>query len=165
MPVGRSGWADVSQSAAAMTKEALPVADLDPDFEFRDILRVRADRDKRLRVIQCMSAAVKHVESLVGALDPRQHMLHTDAVQLSDAFERRVSAAISNYEREFKDRFALKDAIAPPKNLLVTVKMLTDLGSIVTESGHLVLNKNSIVSGNRADLIHLVRAGNAELLH
>lgn len=142
-----SNWAELTNNES-LQKTAVT--------DFSSITQARKDRHKRLKVLTCMNDAVKCVELLL-------YCNPVDNVSLSDTFVSRMKSAISNFEKTMSERFVLSD-VTPPKHINITIRMKEDLGTIVTESGQIVLNKHSIVSGSRAELIHLIRAGHAEYL-
>jgi len=139
-----SNWAEISSGSLH-------------EIDFAQIEQLRKERAKRAKVIQCMNSAVKYVESILTTNVP------TETFGLSDIFASRMKSAIATYEKSLQDKYTLNDT-APPRSLQITIKMREDLGTIVTENGQIILNKNCIINGNRSELIHLVRGGHAELL-
>lgn len=144
---------------AALTAATSNVSSQGSEIEAAQINRLLRERELRGKIIECMSNAIKCVETLTSSssANPDNH-------GMSDLFVTRMKSALSVYERSLPDKFALND-ISPPTSIQITIRMREDLGTIVTETGQLVLNKNSIICGNRNELIHLVRSGHADLLH
>lgn len=145
-----SNWAELTAATS-------PTAQL--EIEAAQIDRLYKERELRGKIIESMGNAIKCVESLMTSASAT-----TDNHGMSDLFVTRMKAALSVYERTVPDKFTLNDT-TPPNSIQVTIRMREDLGTIVTETGQLVLNKNSIICGNRSELIHLVRSGHADLLN
>lgn len=141
-------WAELSANSANLNRD-----------DFKDITALRKDREKRLKIINCIQQSLKATEHLICG-----QTLTNSNFGLSDTFINRMKGAIAEFERNFQDRLVLSDTL-PPKGLLITIRMKEDLGTILTEHGQLILNKNCIISGNRSELIHLVKGGHAELLY
>lgn len=145
-----SNWAELT---APKTVEA------QTEVECAQIDRLLKEREMRAKTIECMGNAIKCVEAMITS-----STASVDNFNMSDVFVTRIKAALSTFERTIPDKFTLNDT-SPPNSIQVTIRMREDLGTIVTETGQLVLNKNSIICGNRNELIHLVRSGHADLLH
>ncbi len=59
-------------------------------------------------------------------------------------------------------RLLCQQDLQPPKELLITVRCLVDLGELVTETGTLLLAKGSQHYVRRSDVEALIRQGHLE---
>lgn len=160
-----SSWSDdLSKSKPIITTTTTIAATQQQQHDVAEIIeeieRLGNERHRRLKIIQCMNGALRSVEHLMSSKSSKMMEKHG---MMSDSFHGRIKTAISTYEKSIGHGFSLGENV-PPKDLQITVRMCDDMGTIITESGQLVLRKDSIVSGLRSDLLHLVHSGHAELL-
>lgn len=58
----------------------------------------------------------------------------------------------------------LSSDLEPPKNLRIEVRVLVDCGEIMTENGPVTLDKDTTHYLRRADVEHLIRQGQIEVV-
>lgn len=140
-----SNWAKLSASVQQ-----------DEPIHSIDVGKLQQARDQRLKIIKHMSNAISCVESM---------MFNPTLISngMSDAFVNRMKTVVSTYEKSLPDFVSLSDFV-PPHGIHVTIQVKENIGTIMTENGQIALNKHSIVSGNRSDLMHLVQSGAADLI-
>jgi GINS complex subunit 1 len=59
----------------------------------------------------------------------------------------------------------LASDLEPPRDLFVEIRVLTDCGEIMTESGPVSLDQGSTHYLRRSDVEHLIRLGHVEMFH
>lgn len=90
---------------------------------------------------------------------PNQHFLHVYVLWLSQGY----NDALNTYMR--KVGLDLTADTAPPKHLDISVRVLDDVGEIITAAGGaLRLRKHDVVRMRRVDAEQLIRQGKAKQL-